>query len=71
MQGKLFIAHFATFQRKGAQSLFPSSYTLEKAVLEEWEKEQRGKSLAQLKVNMGVWMCEEAERKGETTDHYS
>ena len=28
------------------------------------------KSLAQLKVNMGVWMYEEAERKGETTDHY-
>jgi len=43
LQGKLFTAHFATIQRKGAQSLFPSSYTLEKAVLEEWEKEQRGK----------------------------
>ena len=43
LQGQIFIAHFATFQRKGAQSLFPSSYILEKAVLEEWEKEQRGK----------------------------
>ena len=32
LQGKLFTAHFATIQRKGAQSLFPSSYTLEKAV---------------------------------------